>query len=212
MEITWYGLSCFKFTERGMATVVTDPYDYRQAGYEPLKLKAEVLTVSHNAPGHNHRDAVQGSPYIIAGPGEFEVGGVFITGIQPGSHQPGELQNTVYVFDYNSLTIAHLGDLSHIPSQTEIEAMGSVNIALIPVGGGSSFNASRAAEVISLLEPNIIIPMHYATPACTFPLDSLSKFLKEMGISEIATQPSLKITGANLPEEPQVTVLDYRSS
>jgi L-ascorbate metabolism protein UlaG (beta-lactamase superfamily) len=213
MEITWYGLSCFRLAERGMATVVTDPYDHRQAGYEPLKLKADIVTISHDSPGHNYLDAVTGDPYIVTGPGEYEVGSVFITGVQlGGQHDPVNNRNTIYVFDYNSLTVAHLGDLDRVPSQTEIEAVGTINVALVPIGSGRGLNASRAAEVISMLEPNIVIPMHYATPDCNIPLDSLSKFLKEMGISEIETLPSFKFSAASLPEETKVTVLDYQST
>lgn len=82
MEITWYGHSCFRITERNLATVVTDPYDHRAVGYAPLKLKADIVTVSHSAPGHNYLAAVKGEPYVITGPGEYEIGGVFITGLQ----------------------------------------------------------------------------------------------------------------------------------
>lgn len=217
MEITWYGHSCFRLTERSMATVVTDPYDSRQIGYEPLKLKAEIVTVSHNSPGHNHISAVKGDPRPITGPGEYEIGGVFITGVQTNGHsrgENGELRNTLYVMDYNGLTVAHLGDLSRVPTQAEIEALGSVKIALVPVGGGGGLNAAKAAEVISLLEPSIVIPMHYATPATgqtALQLDPLSKFFKEMGISMPDPIPSLKVTSvASLPEETRVVVLDYQ--
>jgi L-ascorbate metabolism protein UlaG (beta-lactamase superfamily) len=216
MEITWYGHSCFRLTERGMATVVTDPYDSRQIGYEPLKLKADIVTVSHNTAGHNFISAVKSDPRAITGPGEYEIGGVFITGVQTNGHskgEGGELRNTLYVVDYNGLTVAHLGDLSRVPTQTEIEALGNVRIALVPVGGGGGLNAAKAAEVISLLEPSIVIPMHYATPATgetALKLDPLSKFFKEMGISEPDPIPSLKITSvSSLPEETRVVVLDY---
>ena len=209
MEITWYGLSCFRLAERGLAAVITDPYDASQTGYNQLKLSANIVTISHNSPGHGCLDAVRGEPYVVTGPGEYEVGGVFITGIQTGVQKGGDdFRNTLYVFDFNSLTVAHLGDLNRAPTQSEIESMGQVNIALIPVGGGNSLNAARAAEVVSLLEPNIVIPMHYTTPGCLVPLDGLNKFLKEMGISEIETQPSLKISEIALPEETKIIVLD----
>ena len=211
MEITWYGLSCFRLTERGLATVVTDPYDHRVAGYEALKLKADIVTISHDAPGHNFSSAVKGNAHAITGPGEFEIGSVFITGIQTNGHtkkDPDELRNTLYVFDYEGVNVAHLGDLSRVPTQTEIEALGTVHIALVPVGGGRGLNASKAAEVISLLEPGIVIPMHYGTPACEIKLAPLSKFLKEMGLNDLEAQPSLKITKSSIPEETRVVVLD----
>jgi len=214
MEITWYGHSCFRLVERGLATVVTDPYDHRQVGYEPLKLKADIVTVSHDSPGHNHVPAVKGDPRPITGPGEYEIGGVFITGVQTNGHarSADELRNTLYVIDYNGLSIAHLGDLSRVPSQTEIEALGPVHIALVPVGGGAGLTAAKAAEIISLIEPNIVIPMHYAIPSSKAKLEPLSKFSKEMGLADVETLPSLKIASLNaLPEETRVVVLEYQS-
>jgi len=214
MEITWYGHSCFRLTERGMATVVCDPYDHKAVGYEALKLKSDIVTVSHDAPGHNHLEAVKGYSHAITGPGEFEIGGVFITGVQTdgASGRKKEIsRNTLYVFDYDGITVAHLGDLRQAPSQAEVEALGTVNVALVPVGGGNSLNAAKAAEVISLLEPNLVVPMHYATPgAKKVQLDALNKFLKEMGLGSTQTQPSLKVTRSGLPDETHVVALDYQ--
>jgi L-ascorbate metabolism protein UlaG (beta-lactamase superfamily) len=215
MEITWYGHSCFRLTERGMASVVADPYDHRTVGYDALKLKADIVTVSHEAPGHSFVSAVKGQYHLIAGPGEYEIGGVFITGVQTNGtkkRDPNETRNTLYVFDFDGLTIAHLGDLNHVPSQTEIEALGNVHIALVPVGGGGGLNAAKAVEMISLLEPGIVIPMHFGTAAGNIKLASVSKFLKEMGLGAIEPQPSLKITKSSVPEETKVVVLSYEKS
>jgi L-ascorbate metabolism protein UlaG (beta-lactamase superfamily) len=215
MEITWYGQSCFRLTERGMATVVTDPFDHKAIGYSQLKLKADIVTVSHDAPGHNNTDAVKGTSHVIDGPGEFEIGGVFITGVQTdatGKKAKDVLRNTLYVFDYDGITVAHLGDLKNVPSQAEVEALGTVNVALVPVGGGGGLNAAKAAEVISLLEPNLVVPMHYATPDAKIQLDSLNKFLKEMGLgaNSVEKQVSLKVTRSGLPEETKVVALEYQ--
>ena len=215
MEIIWYGQSCFRLTERGMATVVTDPFDHEAIGYSPLKLKADIVTVSHDAPGHNNTDAVKGTSHVITGPGEFEIGGVFITGVQTdasGKKSKDVPRNTLYVFDYDGITVAHLGDLRNVPSQAEVEALGTVNVALVPVGGGGGLNAAKAAEVVSLLEPNLVIPMHYATPDAKVELDSLNKFLKEMGLGAGAfeKQTSLKVTRSSLPDETHVIALEYQ--
>jgi len=211
MEITWYGHSCFRLTERLMATVVTDPYDTANVGYAPLKLKADVVTISHDASGHNNTDAVKGTAHVITGPGEFEIGEVFITGVQTnGKANNGVLRNTLYVFDYNGIKVAHLGDLKRVPTQSEVEALGEVNVALVPVGGGGGLNAATAAEVISLLEPNIVVPMHYATKDTKLELASLDKFLKEMGLGAAQPEPSLKVTRSSLPEETHVVVLEYQ--
>jgi L-ascorbate metabolism protein UlaG (beta-lactamase superfamily) len=217
MEITWYGHSCFRLTERSYATVVTDPYDNKSIGYDALRLKSDIVTVSHDAPGHSNTDAVKGTSHVIDGPGEFEIGGVFITGVQSdsgGSSKKKEdaPRNTIYVFDYDGITVAHLGDLKTTPTQAEIESLGTVNVVLVPVGGGGGLNAAKAAEVISLIEPNLVIPMHYSTPASKLSLDSLNKFIKEMGLSQPESQPSLKVTRSGLPNETHVVVLDYQKS
>ena len=212
MEIKWYGLSCFRLTERGMASVVTDPYDHKVAGLEALKLRAEIVTVSHDAPGHNFVSAVKGHNRIITGPGEFEIGGVFITGVQTNRRTKSsakELRNTLYVFDYDGITIAHLGDIQKVPNQTEVENLGGVNVALVPVGGGGSLNAAKAAEIVSLLEPGIVIPMHYQLPESSLKLSPLSRFLKEMGVGKIEPVPSLKVTRSSVPTESRVVVLEH---
>jgi L-ascorbate metabolism protein UlaG (beta-lactamase superfamily) len=213
MEITWYGHSCFRLTERNFVTVVTDPYDSKVIGYDALKLKAEIVTVSHDAPGHNNSDAVKGTTHVLTGPGEFEIGGVFITAVQTdsaGKKLKDKIRNTVYVFDYDGITVAHLGDLQQIPTQSEIELLGTVNVALVPVGGGNSLNAAKAAEVVSMLEPNLVIPMHYATPDVKIKLDDLNKFIKEMGLGKQEAQPSLKVSRTSLPSETHVVVLEYQ--
>jgi hypothetical protein len=172
----------FSLTERSLATVVTDPYDYKQIGYEPLKLKSDIITVSHNTPGHNFISAVKGDSHLIDGPGEFEIGGVFITGIQTTAIPRRRPKNRVIPCSFSITTvinILHLGDVNRVPTQTEVEAIGPVHVALVPVGGGGSLTAIKATEVISLLEPNIVIPMHYGTPAfanTTAKLDPLSNF------------------------------------
>lgn len=213
MEITWYGNSCFRITERGMASVVTDPYDPEIVGLDPGKLRADVVTISCDKPEHNFTKAIRGTAFEITGPGEYELGGVFVTGVLINGNKrkkaADETRNTVYVIDYNGLTVAHLGELNSVPSQTEVEGLGEVNIALVPVGGESSLNAAKAAEVISLLEPSIVIPMHYAISHSKLKLDPLSKFLKEMGLTEVETEDTIKISSVNvLPEETRVMVLD----
>lgn len=208
MELTWYGLSCFRLSERGQATVVTDPYD-GQLGLPALKLKADVVTVSHDAPGHNYLDGVIGREHALTGPGEYEIGGVFITGIST-VQEVRTKSNVLFLFDYDGLTIAHLGDMEKVPSQTQIEALEQVNILLLPVGGGNSLNASQAAELVSMLEPSIVIPMHYKLPGLTLELDGVERFLKEMGVTEPVSENSLKVTAGNLPEETQIVLLSPR--
>jgi L-ascorbate metabolism protein UlaG (beta-lactamase superfamily) len=213
MEITWYGHSCFRITDRGGTTVVCDPFNSSAVGYEPLKLKADIVTVSHNTPSHNFVQGIKGEPYIIYGPGEYEIGGVFISGLQTtrkNKKSETPIVNTMYVIEYDGINIFHAGDMQQTPTQREVESLGPVHIALVPVGGAGTLNAAKASDVISLFEPNIVIPMHYQTPDSKIELDPIAKFLKEMGLSHIETQASYKVSSAStLPEETQVVVLDY---
>jgi len=217
MEITWHGHSCFRITERGMASVVTDPYDPEVVGVDPGKrLAADIVTISCDDPAHNYLKGIRGKAFEITGPGEYEVGGVFITGVRINGgkkkRSPDAIRNTVYVIDYNGLKIVHLGELNNVPSQTEVEGLGEVNIALVPIGGRTSLNAAKAAEVISLLEPSIVIPMHYAIRGSLMKLEPLSKFLKEMGLTAIDTEDSIKVSSSSaLPEEIRVMVLDFNN-
>jgi L-ascorbate metabolism protein UlaG (beta-lactamase superfamily) len=213
MEITWHGLSCFRFNERGMASVVTDPFNHNIVGFEALKLKAEIVTVSHDAPGHNYVTAVKGRLHVITGPGEYEMGGVFITGVQTDQktkRSADEPRNTLYVFDYGGVTVAHLGDLRRVPSQSEVEELGEVHVALVPVGGGGGLNAAKAAEVVSLLEPGLVIPMHFQMPETSLKLAPLNRFLKEMGVGATTPEASIKVSRSTVPSETRVVVLEYR--
>lgn len=209
MEIDWYGQSCFRLRE-GAITIVTDPYD-KSIGYTLPRLRADLVTISHDAPGHASAAAVKGEPKVLNRPGEYEVKGVFITGIQTwsGSGAKGEAkeENTVFVFEFGDLTVCHLGDLSKVLTQAQVESMPDVDVLMVPVGGGGALDADKAAEVISQLEPRVVMPMHYLTEYSNLKLDPLTKFLKEMGVTEHAPEDSLKVTKASLPDETQVVVL-----
>lgn len=212
MDISWYGHSCFRLSQRNYATIVTDPFNAKVIGYSPIKLKADIVTISHATPGHNYLDGVE-FQHALTRPGEYEIGGVFVIAAPMyNTSAENTRYNIVYVMDFEGLTVAHLGDLDHVPSQSEVDALGQVDIALVPVGGGGALNASQAAEVISLLEPSYVIPMHYKTPQTTLELDTLERFLKEMGISHVEqTLDTFKINpGSELPEQTQVVVLSVK--
>ena len=209
MDITWYGHACFRLKSRE-GTVITDPYD-KSLGLTPPSVKADVVTVSHNALHHNNTKVAKGA-YVINGPGEYEVNGVFVTGVHipPTKNAKEAARNNVFVIYLDDIAICHLGDLSHVPTQKQVEEMGNIDVLLVPVGGQNALKAAQAAEVVSLIEPYIVIPMHYKLPSITLKLDPVSKFLTEMGITKTETVESLKLTKASLPEETQVIVMDPR--
>ena len=207
MDLTWYGLSCFRLTDRGYASVVVDPYNGKEIGLPELKLRADVVTVSHHAPGHNHVDAVSGFQHVLDGPGEYEIGGVFITGISTPIREDELERNVLFLIEINGVTVAHLGDMARVPNQSEIEDLEMVNILLVPCGGGTSLNAGQAAELVSMIEPNIVVPMHYRSGDMSLALDEVDRFLKEMGVNGVEAEPNLRVASSNLPEETQVVLL-----
>lgn len=210
MDLTWYGLSCFRMKERGLAIVVTDPYD-PGLGLPTLALRADLVTVSHDAAGHNYVKGVKGQRLLISGPGEYEVGGVFITGIPMAAEikgKNGRISNTLYLFDFDGLTVAHLGDLAYVPSQSQIEDLGPVDLALVPVGGGGALSPAQAAEVITLIEPKLVVPMHYKTGEEKVKLGLVAKFLSEMGVGKQEALETLKVTKSGLSDQTQVVVLE----
>lgn len=214
MDITWYGLSCFRIREAG-ATIICDPYD-RTIGLQLPKVRADILTISHDKPGHNAADRVAGEPKILRGPGEYEIKNVFVTGATTYHRRRKEgapERNVMFFFEFGDLTVGHLGDLGEIPTQSEIEELnlGELDVLLVPVGGGDTLDPTRAVEVIGLFEPRLVVPMHYYQPELTglwaSNLEPVDKFLRELGASAPDAQDMLKLTKSTLPEETQVVLL-----
>jgi len=210
MDINWLGHSCFRIRGR-QAVIVTDPYP-PDLGYSLGKPTADIITVSHQHPSHSYLQGVGGKPKLVTRPGEYEISGVLIIGIltfhdAEGGEKRGK--NTAYLMEVDGMTICHLGDLGHVLTVEQVEEIDDVDVLLLPVGGVSTINASMAAEVIRQIEPKIVIPMHYKTPVLNRELGPVEKFLKEMGIEQISSQPKLSLTPSSLPTSTQVFLLDY---
>lgn len=213
MDITWYGLSCFRIVERGRASVVTDPYDPALGPSKP-KLKADIVTVSSDTPQHGHLAILKSGYRVLAGAGEYEIGGVFITAIPVSpklKSDNGGKPTTLFVLDYDGITIAHLGDLRAVPPQSQIENIGTIDVALVPVGGGEGLTPAQAAEVISLIEPSLVVPMQYRVGKEKVELGEVDPFLSEMGISKAEPETTLKVTKSGISEETQVVLLECAS-
>lgn len=210
MDITWLGHSCFRIKGKEV-TVITDPC-HPSLGYSLGKLQADIVTVSHFHPGHSYTEAITSEFKQVKAPGEYELNGIFITGIATwhDAVQGEKLgKNTAYLLEMDGMALCHLGDLGHLPSAEFIEDVGDVDVLFVPVGGVSTIGASTAAEIVRRLTPKIVIPMHYKTAALTKELEPVDKFLKEVGVKEAVSQAKLSVSRANLPNSTQVVILDY---
>jgi L-ascorbate metabolism protein UlaG (beta-lactamase superfamily) len=211
MEISWLGHSCFQLRGKNV-TLITDPFS-PQLEHSLGKINAPIVTISHNHPGHNFAGGVDGDPRIVRGPGEYEISDVLITGVasyHDNKHGQELGRNTIYVIHMDDLIVCHLGDLGHRLQEEQLEEVADADVLLIPIGGQHTINATQAAEVISQVEPHIVIPMHYSPSIGDVP-NPLDKFCREMGIEALNPQPKLSITRSALPAETQVVILSSRS-
>jgi len=211
LDVTWHGQSCFRLRGKG-AAVVTDPYP--PALGPKLKLEANLVTVSHQHESHSHVQSVRDAAYVIDGPGEYEVAGVTVQGL-PTFHdnQRGAEhgRNTVFVIELDDVRVCHLGDLGHALSDDSLEALGNIDVLLVPVGGGAALDGAAAAEVVRQVEPRYVVPMHYGHAAIRGDLQPVDRFLKEMGIAEAEPQSKLAVQSSSVESETKVVVLEPRT-
>ncbi|MFC1864372.1 MBL fold metallo-hydrolase [Chloroflexota bacterium] len=210
MDISWLGHSCFRI-KGAQATVITDPYS-PDLGYSLGKPTADIVTVSHQHPGHSYVQGIGGEPKLVTSPGEYEISGVLIIGMAAfHDEEKGRKRgkNTIYLMEVDEVSVCHLGDLGHVLTTEQVEEIGNADVLLLPVGGISTINATVAAEVVRQLEPKVVVPMHYKTEALNRELEPVDRFLKEMGVKEVNSQPKLSLTKANLPASTQVFLVGY---
>jgi L-ascorbate metabolism protein UlaG (beta-lactamase superfamily) len=212
VDITWYGHSCFRLRGRSVA-VVTDPYPPSLG--PKLKLEADIVTVSHPHDNHSHVPGVGKNPFVVQGPGEYEVSGVTILGVPTFHDQQNGAErgrNTIYLIDVDDVKVCHLGDVGHALDASQLERLGNIDVLLVPVGGGASLDAAKGAEVVRQVEPRYVLPMHYAVPGVKLELQPVERFLQEMGVAEAEPQPKLTVHASSSggEGETKVVVLDAR--
>lgn len=211
MEIKYLGHSSFLINTK-TATIVIDPFDEKATGFSFPKVSADIVLSTHSHPDHSNISGVSGNPFIIAGPGEYEVKDVKVDGI-PTFHdsQQGKERgkNTVYLIRAEGMSLLHCGDLGHTFSDKQLEYIGAVDILMVPVGGTYTIEPEEAGNLVAQIEPKIVIPMHYKTAKhgksaeVLLPLDN---FLKEIG-GTVREEKTLKIKRENLPPEMEVVIL-----
>lgn len=212
MDIYWYGQACFKLKGKE-AAVIIDPFDPDFTGLKlPKEFEADIVLKTHDHQDHSNVGAVSGDARVFEGPGEYESKGVVITGVSSFHDNSGGSErglNTIYNVMIDGLNIVHLGDLGQNRlTEEQVQQIDITDILLIPVGSIYTIDGKVAVDIVSELEPKIIIPMHYGgVPGLKFPLENVDKFLKEMGAENTTPVAKLSITKEKLPEEPQVIVL-----
>ncbi|MXX27855.1 MAG: MBL fold metallo-hydrolase [Caldilineaceae bacterium SB0668_bin_21] len=208
MDINWYGFSCFRLRERGV-TAICDPLNRKATGIQLPRIRADIVTISSGSSAlAEGTDGVSGEPKILRGPGDYEVKQVLVTGLP--TSQNGT-RNVAFFLDFAGLTVGHLGELGQVPASAGGEELGDIDVLLAPVSGPHVPDVSRIAEVISQLDPRIVVPMQYSDKGIrseqSESLEPVDRFLKELGISDPEVADTLRLTKSGLPEETQVVLL-----
>jgi L-ascorbate metabolism protein UlaG (beta-lactamase superfamily) len=215
MQIIWHGQSLFEITtipqKNSQIKIVIDPFS-EEIGLRVPRLEADISLISHGHSDHNNLKAVSGNPFLIQGPGEYEIKEVFVQGI-PAWHDNSQGkergQTTIYTLETEDLRVCHLGDLGQRELTSEqLEKIGEVDVLMIPVGGVYTIDGKEAIKIMSQIEPKITIPMHYSLPKLKAKIDGLDKFLKALGVKTIEPLQKLTIKKKDVSaEEAKIVVL-----
>ena len=190
-------------------TLLTDPYDNETGLRFPRTVEPDVLVLSHQDRKKFNLDGAGGSPFIISDPGEYEVKGMFVHGVQDSAADKTEKRPVVFRFTCEGISLAFLGQLKRALTNAEVEQLGDIDILMLPVGGGSVMDAKTAAEVITTVEPRIVIPLCTALPGLKEEFGTIDAFMKQLGATKRQDAAKLKIAKKDLPADDMViTVLE----
>jgi len=206
MRITWYGHSAFLVEAENGTRVILDPYRSGAYGgalrYDPIEEPADAVVSSHTHDDHGAVDTIPGNPQVLIEPTSAAVRTVTIRGVPAyhdarGGAERGDM--TLLVLEDEGLRVVHLGDLGHELDQDTIDRIKTPDVLLIPVGGHFTIDAATAARVVDSLAPRIVVPMHYKTDKCDFPIASVEDFLATQHVVIRLATSTFTVTIADLP-------------
>lgn len=216
MKIKWYGHAAFLITSDQGIKIILDPYEPGafggQLSYGKIPDAADIVLTSHDHADHNFTKGLPGNPEVVRGSGVKTIKGISIKGI-PSYHDPSRGkergENVVFNLLVDGIQLCHLGDLGHVLEERELREIGSVDILLVPIGGYFTIDAGEATQIVNRIKPRVVIPMHFKTEKCAFPIAPVDDFLKDkpsfkrMGSSEVS------YSKATLPPQMEIVVLEH---
>ncbi len=210
MVITWYGQACFKI-QSGDLVIAIDPFS-KEIGLTSPRFRADIALATHQHHDHNNLESLTGDPFVITGPGEYEVKGAYIHGIQTfhDTKQGKERGlNTIYLIEVEGIRLLHMGDYGEAVGEDSqfLEQVGEVDILLVPVGGTYTIDGRDAATLTKDIEPRFVIPMHYKIPGLKVTLGDNAAFLKEMGVKNPEIQEKFTIKKKDITDEEKTDVI-----
>ena len=212
MRIKWHGHACFEISNRD-TTIVIDPHDGKSIGIKPPSATADLVLITHNHYDHNAVRSIDGNfrTYVMKN-GRFSFNNIPFYGLNTyHDDDSGYIRgfNTMYRFTFEDMTFCHCGDIGDIPSGKVINAIKEVDFLFVPVGGTYTIENPELRKFIELVNPRIIIPMHYRFGGLTIPVKDVDHFLQmipEESIDYVGN--SIDITKDELPEYKECWVFD----
>jgi L-ascorbate metabolism protein UlaG (beta-lactamase superfamily) len=221
MQIYWHGFTSVRIEATHgdkQSTLVTDPYESNRGLRFPRTLSPDIVCLSKQAPKEFNLEPLQNSPFVISTPGEFEVQGIFVYAIPAEIKDENDRGKILYRFEAEDISVGFIGDMQRVLTEGEVEQLGNIDILLLPVGGtalasdraggGDYLTAKQAAEIISLVEPRMVIPLAHHVSGIKEKLGTADSFCKEL-VCQRSDANKLKIKKKDLPaDELTVTVLE----
>jgi L-ascorbate metabolism protein UlaG (beta-lactamase superfamily) len=216
MKIKWYGHAAFLITSDQGTKIMIDPYEPGafggQLSYGKIRDQVDLVLTSHDHADHNYTKDLPGTPQIVKGSGSKTAKGISIKGIST-FHDPSKGSergaNTIFTFKIDNIQLCHLGDLGHLLSDKELAEIGPVDILLIPVGGFFTIDPNEATRVAEQIKPKILIPMHFKTAKCGFPIAPVEDFLKGKSNAKHPKTSEVAFDKATLPQQMEIVVLEH---
>ena len=216
MKIKWYGHASFLITSASGTKIVTDPYEpdgYDGAiSYGSPPDQIDIAVVSHDHPDHNYVQGLKGTPQVVKGPGSHTVSGIVFKGISTfhdTSQGKDRGESTIFCFTVDGIKLCHLGDLGHPLNPKDSAEIGEVDVLMIPVGGFYTIDAGIATEVVNNLKPRLVIPMHFKTEKCDFPITTVDDFTGGKDNVTRLTTSEIELTKDTLPVSTEIQVLAF---
>jgi len=182
MLIKWFGECSFLLQDSLQRKIITDPYDLYSLN-KLLEYKPEVLTLSKLNLDIEKCSSKIKAPIIVNKPGFYTLDFINIMGFSSFHDNSLGLKrgnNILYTYTFDNMNICNLGYLGHMLNEKLLRSLGNIDVLFIPIGGHFTLDSKNAANLVKLIKPKIIIPMHYKTYTSSYYLDSCNDFITSM--------------------------------
>ncbi|MEN9558034.1 MAG: hypothetical protein RL141_403 [Candidatus Parcubacteria bacterium] len=219
MQLFWHGYTSIRLeakTGDAECTLITDPFPNEAAMRFPKTTEPDIVVLSHQDKSQFNLEAVEPAagekgPFLIADPGEYEVRGVFVNGMQEPGADAGTERPVIYRFTAEGLTVGFLGGLKRSLTDKEVEQLGNIDILILSVGGSEYMDPKTAASVVAMVEPRMVVPTGYDIPGIKASLGGVDAFCKALGSCVRQDANRLKIAKKDLPADQLVVAVLERS-